>query len=145
VFLKNFSIAIISGVPLEIILLDFKNISYDRTRDIKRSISGDILQVTYDDVVVVGKSKMSNQTEDTSNPVVASQNRRGNFPCFEFKASKRFTVEGGGLPEDPAKIEVDESLSTISHYTTLTLFLDELEIIMDSQLVRNILQLKRDV
>lgn len=146
VFLKNLSIAMISGSPAEVILLDLKNIRYDRTRDIKRSLSDNILSVTYDDVVIVGKAKISNQTEDTSNPVVAAQNRRGDFPCFELKASKRFTVEDGKkLPEDPSQIEVDDSLSTISHYTTLTFFLDEMEIIMDSQLVMIILDMKRDI
>ena len=105
VFLKNLSIAMISGSPAEVILLDLKNIRYDRTRDIKRSLSDNILSVTYDDVVIVGKAKISNQTEDTSNPVVAAQNRRGDFPCFELKASKRFTVEDGKkLPEDPSQI-----------------------------------------
>ena len=40
---------------------------------------------------------------------------------------------------------MDDSLSTISHYTTLTFFLDEMEIIMDSQLVMIILDMKRDI
>ncbi|MBS1889842.1 MAG: hypothetical protein JST59_00985 [Actinobacteria bacterium] len=101
--------------------------------------------MTYDDVVVLGRLKISNQIEGTSNPVVAAQNRRGDFPCFEFKASKRFSVENPNLPEDPSQIEVDDSFSTISHYTTLTLFLDEMEIIMDSNLVMTILELKREL
>lgn len=92
VFVKNLSVAMISGSPLEVILLDLKNIRYDRTRDIFRSFKDKRLSVTYEDVVVIGKFKISNQMEDTSNPVVAAQNRRGDFPCFEGKASKRFSV-----------------------------------------------------
>jgi hypothetical protein len=124
--------------------LDLKNIKYERIQDLKFSQVDKMYFVTFDDFVQVGKFKVSNHIEDTANPVVLAQNRRVDYPCFEFKASKRFSVDNKDLPSDPTQIEVDDSFGTINHFTTMTLFLDELEIVMDSFLVMTILDVKRE-
>lgn len=101
--------------------------------------------VTYDDNVKIGRFTISNQTSETANPVVAAQNRKGDYPFMELKASKRFSVDSTNLPTDPTKIEVDDSFSTINHFSTITLYLDEIEIMVDSFLMMEIIDIKHEV
>jgi hypothetical protein len=94
----------VNSEPMEIILLNMNNIRLIHIEDLKKSVGDNIMFVTYDDNVNVGFMKISNQTEETSNPVVAAQNRRGDFPFMELKASKRFSVDSTDLPADPTQI-----------------------------------------
>lgn len=93
VFIKSFTVAIISSEPLEVIIVNLANIHYQFIEDLKRPPSEKMFFVTYDHSIVLGKLKLSNQIQDTANPVVAAQSKKTNNPCFEVKMSKRFSVE----------------------------------------------------